>query len=249
MQKPLPRNDLALGPLYKRVKALLTEGLVRGDWKANDALPSESRLAEQFDVSIGTVRKAIDELVAEKILIRQQGRGTFVAAHTADRYLYHFFHVVGADGRKLFPTTELLLFAKERPDARVAARLGLARNGRVLHIRNLLRLDGQAAEVDELFISAAMFPDLTREMFENRPGTIYQLYQEHYGVNIIRTSERLRAGAAGAMEAALLGLAEHTPVLNIERVAYTYSDMPIELRYSTVDTQEHVYLSDLEKTS
>jgi GntR family transcriptional regulator len=248
MHGMIARNDLALGPLYKRVKMLLTESLAAGEWKPSQAIPSEARLAQQFDVSIGTVRKAIDELVAEKILIRQQGRGTFVAAHSQDRFLYHFFHIVGVDGVKRFPTTELLSFSKERGDAEMAQRLNLPRNSRVIRICNLLRVEGEPVEVDEIYISAAAFPDLTREVFERRPGTIYQLYQDRYGINVIHTTEHLRAGAASADDAALLALAEGAPVLEIERTAFTYSDTPIELRKSRINTTRHVYLNDLAKT-
>ncbi len=69
-------------PLYKEVKSRITRSLIAGEWKPGAAIPSESRLAAQFHVSVGTIRKAIDELVAEKIVIRQQGRGTFVTIHS-----------------------------------------------------------------------------------------------------------------------------------------------------------------------
>ncbi len=242
------RPDLALGPLYKRIKRLLTDNLAAGTWRPNEALPSETRLAERFSVSIGTVRKAIDELVAERILVRQQGRGTFVAAHTHDRFLYHFFHIVGSDGVKLFPQTELLSFKKERCDAEVAAALNLEPGARVLRIRNILRLAGEPIELDEIFIDATLFADLDRQTFESRPGTIYQLYQERYGINIIRASERLYAAAADAGEAAVLEVEPGAPVLGMNRTAYTYGDRPIELRYSRINTRHHVYVNDQDRS-
>lgn len=247
MSSPFTRPDVALGPLYKRIKRLLTDNLAEGTWQPNQALPSESRLAERFSVSIGTIRKAIDELVAEKILVRQQGRGTFVAAHTHDRFLYHFFHIVGSDGAKLFPQTQLLSFRKERCDAEVAEALRMERGGRVLRICNVLRLAGEPVEVDEIFLDAAVFPDLDRATFESRTGTIYQLYQERYGINIIRASERLYAVAASAEEAVVLQMEEGAPVLGIDRTAYTYGDRPIELRRSRVDTRRHAYVNDQDR--
>lgn len=248
MRGMLSSPDLAQGPLYKRIKQLLTENLASGSWQPNDALPSESRLAEQFSVSIGTVRKAIDELVAERILVRQQGRGTFVAAHTNDRFLYHFFHIVGRDGVKRFPQTELVSFKRERADAETAAALDLPRGARVLHICNLLRLEGEPVELDDIFVDAGVFADLDRATFVARPGTIYQLYQQNYGINIIRTSERLFAAAANADDAAVFALAEGAPLLGSERTAFTYGDRPVELRRSRVDTRRHVYLNDQDRT-
>src|ERR1039458_4366539 len=127
-------------PLYKEVKRLLTQSLAAGEWQAGVALPSETRLAERYRVSIGTVRKAIDELVAERILMRHQGRGPFVASHNARRMLFHFFHIVPAGGGQKQPDTELLSFERAKADADSAARLNIAQGAPVFRIRNLLRL-------------------------------------------------------------------------------------------------------------
>ena len=105
MADALAAGGLTFSPLYKEVKNRLVRGLAAGDWKAGEAIPSESKLAERFNVSIGTIRKAIDELVAERILLRQQGRGTFVATHTEDRTLFYFFHIVGKDGKLAVTST------------------------------------------------------------------------------------------------------------------------------------------------
>ncbi len=247
MQRTFAHPDVALGPMYKRIKMQLIERLSSGEWKSNEALPSETRLSKQFNVSIGTLRKAIDELVAEKILVRQQGRGTFVAAHTQDRFLYHFFHIVRDDGTKFFPTTRLLSFRKIRCEDAVAQCLNLGRNARVIHFRNLLKLEDVPVEVDDIYLSVDAFPDLDREVLVNRPGTIYHLYQERYGINIIRTSERLQAVAADAELAGILDIQPGAPMLSIERTAFTYSDTPIELRKSVVNTEHYAYLNEMAK--
>src|SRR5687768_16927382 len=120
-------GSVTLNPLYKEVKTRLVRGLAAGEWKAGEAIPSETRLAERFNVSIGTIRKAIDDLVADRILLRQQGRGTFVATHTEDRTLFYFFHIVGKDGSRELPVTELLSFRKAKASAAEETRLGIAR--------------------------------------------------------------------------------------------------------------------------
>lgn len=232
-------------PLYKEVKRRITRGLVDGDWRAGEAIPSETKLAERFQVSIGTVRKAIDELVAEKILLRQQGRGTFVARHTLDRTLFYFFHLVGKDGRKETPETEMLSFVRARADGGEAAQLGIARGERVLRIRNLLRLSGNAVVIDDIVIPSRRFPDMDERVFGEREGTIYGLYQARYGISVIRIAERLSATLADATTGTLLGVAEGTPLLSIARLAYTYDDQPVEVRHSLVDTTQHEYVNDL----
>src|SRR3954470_8636512 len=124
-------GTLAAQPLYKEVKNRITRSLIAGEWQPGAAIPSETRLAQQFKVSVGTIRKAIDELVAEKIVVRQQGRGTFVTIHTEDRQFYYFFHIVGKDGGKEPPTHELVSFSTVKADADTAGRLGLESGERI----------------------------------------------------------------------------------------------------------------------
>lgn len=243
----LAAGGVAHNPLYKEVKIRLTYGLAAGTWKPGEAIPSESRLASQFNVSIGTVRKAIDELVAEKILVRQQGRGTFVATHTADRTLFYFFHLVGKDGSREMPVTELLSFRAGKAAAEEQEALQIERGAPVFRVRNLLRLAGRPVIYDELSIPAKLFTGLTEDMFARRENTIYGLYQSQWGINVVRISERLSAVAAPSKAAAELGIAPDTPTLHIRRVAYTYNDQPVEYRVSWVDTDRHDYLSDLWK--
>src|SRR3954471_18810223 len=159
MADTLATGSLTFNPLYKEVKIRLTRGLATGEWKPGEAIPSESRLAERFNVSIGTIRKAIDELVAERILLRQQGRGTFVATHTEDRTLFYFFHIVGKDGSREVPVTELLSFRKARATAPEEERLGLDRGAPVYRIQNLLKLAGQPVIFDEITLPAERFAD------------------------------------------------------------------------------------------
>jgi len=247
MNEPLSAGVETLAPLYKAVKRSLTRSLMRGEWRPGAALPSEARLAQRFDVSIGTLRKAVDELVAERVLVRQQGRGTFVATHGANRYLFHFFHVVPRDGEKTLPTLETLAFARGTATADEARRLGLPVGARVVRIRNLLRIAGDPVIVDDIVLSRGRFPDLTERIFRERDSTIYHLYQTRYGINVVRAVERLRATLADRAVARLLGVAAGAPLLEINRIALTYRDQPVEWRCSLVDTARHEYLSDLGK--
>jgi GntR family transcriptional regulator len=95
--------------------------------------------------------------------------------------------------------------------------------------------------VDDITLPAALFPGLTERIFVARDNTIYHLYQSRYGVNVLRTDERLRAVLAGADDARLLGLAPGAPLLEVRRVALTFRDRPVELRVSRVDTTAHDY--------
>src|SRR4051812_33853798 len=242
MADTLAAGSLTFNPLYKEVKIRLTRGLAAAEWKPGEAIPSESKLAQRFNVSIGTVRKAIDELVAEGILLRHQGRGTFVSTHTEDRTLFHFFHIVGKDGGRELPVIELLSFRRARANGVEQERLGLASTAAVFRIQNVLKLDAKPVIFDEITIPEALFPDLDADIFGKREGTIYGLYQARYGISVLRISERLAAVHPSARAASLLGIGAETPALAIRRVAYTYDDEPVEYRVSWVNTKRHEYL-------
>ena len=232
-------------PLYKDVRRRLTDALTRGEWKPGEAIPAERKLSERFAISVGTVRKAIDELVAENILIRQQGRGTFVARHDRERELFHFLHVVPQQGGKQYPDVDLASFGRGKADRRTAQALGIAQGDAVYRIRNVLRLGRAPVIVDDIALPAQRFAGLTERQFRERGSTIYNLYQEAFGISVVTARERLRAQPADASSAALLGVPVSTPLLAIRRIALTYRDLPVEYRVSLVNTARHEYWAEI----
>jgi GntR family transcriptional regulator len=245
MNAPLAAGTATAAPLYREVKRLLTHGLERGEWRPGEALPSEGRLAERFDVSIGTIRKAVDELVAEQVLVRQQGRGTFVATHNPSRLMFQFFRIVGDDGGRPLPEPELVGFEKGRAEPAEAQALGITAGDRVIRVRNLLRLARAPIVLDDIVLAQARFPGLSEKVFRSRESTIYNLYQTRYGINIVRAAERLKATPADRGAARILGVDPGAPLLQIRRIAMTYHDVPVETRRSLVNTEHHAYASDL----
>ncbi len=243
---PFPGVPLAT-PLYREVKRQLMEALTGGEWKPGAAIPAERRLAERYGISIGTVRRAIDELVAENILIRQQGRGTYVASHNRDRLLFYFFHVVPQNGAKEYPVVRLLGFARAKADAQASEALGIGLGDPVFRFRNLLSLSAEPVIVDDITVSAARFAGMTERAVRDRPSTVYHLYQDTYGISVVRTVERLRATSVDDQIAPLLRVAPGAPLLQIRRVALSYSDVPVELRISHVNTARHEYWSELKQ--
>ncbi|WP_237214662.1 GntR family transcriptional regulator [Falsiroseomonas oryziterrae] len=232
------------GSLWRSVRDALEASLAAGDYPPGTPLPSEARLAERFGVAIGTVRRAVDELVAARALVRRQGKGTFVPDHGPDRTLFHFFHIVQEDGPREHPATSLVEFRQALPcPDRIAPRLGLAPGAPMLFARNLQRLQGEPVMLDELWLPQALFPGLDEAGFAGRDGTVYGLYQRRFGLSVVRAEERLRAVSAPPDVGALLGLEAGAPVLRIERVAYAIGERPVELRLSWVDTRRHEYVA------
>jgi GntR family transcriptional regulator len=247
MVRPMPVSARSGRPLYEELRASMLEGIAEARWKAGEAIPTEAALAADYAVSIGTVRKAVDALVAGGVLVRMQGKGTFVASHDASRLMFHFFHIVPRDSGKTYPDARILEFRRDRADADAARALAIPRDERVIRIRNLLSLSGAPVILDEITLPAALFPGLSEKIFTTRDNTIYHLYQSRYGINVLRTDERLRAVAATAAQAALLRAMPGSPLLEVRRVALSFRDRPVELRISVVNTARHDYHNTLGK--
>lgn len=230
-------------PLFRAVKRALLRAIEAGEVAPGDTVPSEGELAAAFGVSVGTLRRAVDDLVAEHILVRRQGRGTFVATHNSDRFLFQFFHVERSDGLREAPEVELVSFERTRLDDDAAAALAARAGEPAIMIENRLRLQGRAVVHDRITVPAALFRGLTEKRLRERSSTIYQLYQAEFGITVVRAQERLRAVGADRAAARVLGVPVGQPVLQVRRVALGLGDQPVEWRISTVVTGQHDYVN------
>lgn len=238
-----PGADAA--PLYRQAKRALLESIEAGRCAPGSALPSETTLAAALGISIGTLRHAVDELVAERILMRRQGRGTFVATHTTDRFVFQFFHVERADGHREAPQVELLAFERARLDDEAAAALGRPAGDPAILVENRLSLQGRPVVFDRIVLPAALYKGLTEKRLRDRESTIYHLYQTGFGITVVRATERVRAVAADRTAARVLAVAPGSPVLQVRRTALALNDRPVEYRVSTLWTAQHDYVSTL----
>lgn len=231
-------------PLYAQVKELMMQRLAANVWLPGTALPSENQLAKEFGVSQGTVRKALDELTAEHLLVRRQGRGTFVAEHTRNRALFHFLHLVGENDSRQLPNSQVLGIVSARPTSIEQEQLALEEKQTVIRICRVRFLNDRAVIYETISVPEALFPRL-EELGKELPDSVYGLYERQYGLSVTRAVERLSASAAEAEVASHLGLVPGTPLLSIQRTAYTLNSRPVELRISHCDTRYHHYLSEL----
>ena len=232
-------------PLYEQIKILLTQSLVAGEWKPGEAIPSEMELAARFRVSQGTVRKAIDELASEHILMRRQGKGTFVASHNEPSYQYRFLRVTPDSGEKPHPAN--LFFGLERGKAAgdAAHALDLKPGTPTMGFRRLMSFAGKPVILDEIVFAADQFPGLTLAELEEFHGSVYSFYETVFGVRMIRAEERLRAVAADGFASGHLKVAKGTPLLCVDRIAFTYGDKPVEWRRGLCLTNGFSYYNEL----
>jgi GntR family transcriptional regulator len=231
----------AFQPLYRQIKSLITQSLVSGEWGPGDPIPSEIELASRYSVSQGTVRKAVTELAGENLLIRHQGKGTFVASHADERGKFPFLRMTPDRGELKDLTGELLDFRKLRADASSGRLLRLPAGASVYLIRRILLLAGSKICFEEVRLPANRYKGLSAAIVEEHECMLYSMYETGFGIRILHADEQVKAVPAPKEAAAALNLPAGAPVLQIERVAYTYEEDPAELRRSWNDTREHHY--------
>lgn len=238
----------AFSPLYQQIKGLILQSLQTGEWKPGEAIPSEMDLAARYRVSQGTVRKAIDELAAENLLLRRQGKGTFVATHSEQQVRYRFLKLMpdagdlASEGQ---PQREVLECRRVRAPAEVARMLALRAGDAVVQVRRVLSFGAVPTILEDLWLPGAPFKGLTAQQMAGYHGPTYAMFEVEFGVRMVRAEEKIRAVAADAVQAELLQVPRHTPLLSVERVAYTYNDAPMELRRGLYRTDTHHYRNEL----
>ncbi|MDQ3060931.1 MAG: GntR family transcriptional regulator [Pseudomonadota bacterium] len=238
----------AFSPLYQQIKTLILQSLQAGEWKPGEPIPSEMELAARFRVSQGTVRKAIDELAAENLVIRRQGKGTFVATHAEHHVQYRFLRLMPDNGdlSSEGPAERQIIDCKRlRAPADIAHPLALRTGDAVLQLRRVLAYQGTPTILEDVWLPGGPFKGLTAERLTSYRGPMYALFETEFGVRMVRAEEKIRAVAADAASAKLLEVPPGEPLLSVERIAYTYNDVPMELRRGLYRTDTHHYKNEL----
>lgn len=238
----------AFSPLYQQIKVLILHSLQAGEWKPSSAIPSEIDLASRFKVSQGTVRKAIDELAAENLLVRRQGKGTFVATHAERQIQYRFLKLIPDNGD---PNSEgpaqrhIIDCKKTRASVEVARALAVKTGDAVLQVRRVLSFAAVPTILEDLWLPAAPFKGLTAERLRDSNGPMYALFETEFDVRMVRAEEKIRAVLPDPEQCELLNISAQSPLLSVERIAYTYNDVPMEMRRGLYLTNKHYYRNAL----
>jgi GntR family transcriptional regulator len=238
----------AFSPLYHQIKVLILQSLQAGEWKPGEAIPSEMDLAARFRVSQGTVRKAIDELAAENLVVRRQGKGTFVATHAEQHVQYRFLKLVPDAGDRAGEGPahrEIAECKRVRASAEVARALALRPGDPVVQVRRVLSFGGVPTILEDLWLPGNAFKGLSAEQMASWQGPTYAMFEVEFGVRMVRAEEKIRAVAADPQQSAVLDVEPRSPLLSVERIAYTYNDVPMELRRGLYRTDTHHYRNEL----
>jgi len=230
-------------PLYAQVREVLLERIGTSGWMPGDLIPNEFAIARELGVSQGTMRKALDSLAADRVLVRRQGRGTYVARHTPADVLFRFFNFFDADGNRIEPDSCRATLAAGRATSQERAKLTLGPRAKVIRISRIRTWNGAPFIFETIILPEAFFPGLGKG--RSVPNTLYDHFQKAYGVTIGRGEELLTAIAAGPAEAAALGIAEGMALLKLDRVMHSLQNQRVEWRSSVCRLDGAAYRVEL----
>lgn len=231
-------------PKHEQLRAILLE-LCRTTLQPGDMLPSERKLVDEYGVSRITVREAVGQLVADGVLERVPGKGTFVArrAVRSPLHLASFHEDMRRAGA--LPSTQVLSAESEVPPVDVATVLRLRPHQRAFHVVRLRLANGQPISVDDGWYNPTYLPDLLAADLE---GSLYEQFDKKYGVPINRAEQSVAARACPRELAEHLLVEEGDPVLVFDRVSYC-DKLPIERAVSTYRGDRYQLQMSLDEAS
>lgn len=231
----------AFQPLYAQIKLLITERLESGEWRPGEPIPSEIELAQRFSVSQGTVRKAVNALAEENVLVRRQGRGTFVASHASVGSQLSFLRISPDDGEVEALDAELVDLRRQKADVASARQLGISAGASLLRLRRTLTINHSRVIFEEVRLPCELFKGLGQEVVSKHRCMLYSMYELAFHIKVVAAQERVKAASADTEIAQMLKISPGAPVMVIDRIAYTYGRKPVELRRAYCNTSKHHY--------
>jgi GntR family transcriptional regulator len=232
-------------PLYQQIKAMLLASLQAGEWQPGEVIPSEFELAARYEVSQGTVRKAIDELTTQNLLIRKQGKGTFVATHLEERHQFRFLRLAPDSGLPMALKNHFLSCKKMKAPAIMARALKIKTGENLIEIERVQTFAGKAIVFEQIWLPSPRFKGLDLATLEAWDGPLYALYESAFATHMVRATEKIKAVTSDSMCAQRLNTTPAAPILLVERVSYTYGNKPVEIRLARYDTSSQHYENTL----
>jgi GntR family transcriptional regulator len=222
-----PRGKFSIEPLYLQVRNLLAQRIASGVWPPGSMLPNELELARELGVSSGTVRKALDSLESDRLVLRRQGRGTSVVDQASGEVATRFSNIRDGEGRRILGDLQLMAQTRAQPTPVEQERLQLNVGDSVLRTTRRRRYKGRLFMHEEVSLAVDRFPGLD----DAAAGSflISALAQRH-GVHLAKASERVTLEEATPQTAKQLDVAPRSHLLRLDRVVYAAAGYPVEWR-------------------
>jgi GntR family transcriptional regulator len=212
---------------------MLIERVVNGEWGPGEMLPSEMRLAVEYNVHQGTVRKALDAMAMRNLIVRHQGKGTFVASVSMRHSPFRYFKLVFLNNPAERPVSHFISITVAQASKQEQSALQLAGpEDKVVRATKVRAYGAVPAIMEEIAYPEGMFPGLADLFRKLHPDTTYGLLEQKYRVLITTVKDQIGSAAATSLDAEHLKVAIGEPLLRINRTAFAVDGRPAEWRVS-----------------
>ncbi len=230
---------------YGWLAASLRARITQGEWVPGTALPAETALAKEHGVALGTLRQALALLVAQGLLERQHGRGTFVRTGLGGASMLRFFRFSQGNERSSTPQSNILKREVQLASVATADALGLPAGASVLQLQRLRSLDGVPCLLEQISLPLPQFEALAHSDTSAWDDLLYPMVQRVCGVTVHRTEDALSFGLLDASQAALLNLDTAHPCVRVDRRAFDLGGRCVELRTTLADAFAFQYTAQV----
>jgi GntR family transcriptional regulator len=232
-----------VSPLYHQIKETITRQIVSGRWRPGHELPSEADLCAHFGVSRGTLRRALDDLQNRGLIVRRQGRGTFVESPKFEGSVLGSYRNFTGGALPHDPVSRVLGIERKRATIDMQRLLQLDKRDYVYEVRRVQFMGGIPITLSTSFIPAALAPGLDKSDLEHE--LLYNLLEQRFGLVFLRAEEFLEPVIADDFVAQKLEVPEGTPVFLVERHSFVLDDKPGEFRQAYMRGDRYRYRIDL----
>lgn len=231
--------------MYLQVHELLAQRVADGEWRPGAYLPNEQELARELGVSPGTVRKALDKLEADRIVVRRQGKGTSVVDHTAQGLALRFSNILNANGEKIIGATKIIVLAQEvgLPTGTERTHLAIEEGEEVLRTRRVHEYRGRRCIYEEACLAVDRLPGLQRD--EVAGDYLVAPLAQHHGIHLARAVEKIAVAETSSEVATWLAVPPRTMLLKLERRVFSMDDQPVEWQMALCNLQDEVYVVEM----
>ena len=229
-------------PLYMQIKQWIAGQVASGDFAEGARIPGEHELSKTLNVSRGTVREAIRELIEEGTLYTIHGRGTFVKkVEQATWSVSTLVSVADSfDAAKIEHSTKVIEISKSLPDASVAAKLNIESNTEVIRLERLRFIDGEPVHLSRSFLPATIAEKLMDIDLTDK--SLYQVMEDALGVRVSRVDRKVMARLADPFEVSMLKLPDVAAILVLDGIAYNEFEKPVECSIARFPTERSRFL-------
>jgi GntR family transcriptional regulator len=221
-------------PYYYQIQLSLEEGLKRGEWDPNDFLPSERELSEKFKVSRITIKKALNNLMAEGLIKIIKGKGAVVSEpRIEDKFFYNLvssFKYLKDKGFKV--KNEILDFKIISPDKNITEELQMSPADKVYYTERLRLINDEPYHFTKSYLPVYLYDNLTADYFIN--NSIYEIIDKKYNQSIRRIIKIFESITTSFEDAKIFKTSSNFPLLFFINKTFNKENIPIEFSFNKI---------------